>query len=139
MWFQIKPLVIGLKCYSMLYKCGKVLNCVLLLLLAYHNDIYDEIRNLRIPIQFLILKVCLLGTLPYFSTPSFSFTQSSRLRGHCSLRSRKPKLYGDIKSRYPKITAAMEKLLYFWVEKSHKRAPNSRGILANWTNCLLYT
>ena len=32
---------------------------------------------------------------------------------HCSLRSRKPKLYGDIKSRYPKITAAMEKLLYF--------------------------
>ena len=32
---------------------------------------------------------------------------------HCSLRSRKPKLYGDIKSRYRKITAAMEKLLYF--------------------------
>ena len=25
---------------------------------------------------------------------------------HCSLRSRKPKLYGDIKTRYPKITAA---------------------------------
>ena len=33
---------------------------------------------------------------------------------HCSLRSRKPKLYGDIKSRYPKITAAMEKLLYYF-------------------------
>ena len=33
---------------------------------------------------------------------------------HCSLRSLKPKLYGDIKSRYPKITAAMEKLLYFF-------------------------
>ena len=32
---------------------------------------------------------------------------------HCSLRSRKPKLYGDIKRRYPKMTAAMEKLLYF--------------------------
>ena len=32
---------------------------------------------------------------------------------HCSLRSLKPKLYGDIKSRYPKITTAMEKLLYF--------------------------
>ena len=32
---------------------------------------------------------------------------------HCSLRSRKPKLYRDIKSRYPKITAAKEKLLYF--------------------------
>ena len=32
---------------------------------------------------------------------------------HCSLRSHKPKLYGDIKSRYPKITAAMEKLKYF--------------------------
>ena len=30
---------------------------------------------------------------------------------HCSLRSLKPKLYGDIKSRYPKITAAMEELL----------------------------
>ena len=30
---------------------------------------------------------------------------------HCSLRSRKPKRYGDIKSRYPNITAAMEKLL----------------------------
>ena len=57
---------------------------------------------------------------------------------HCSLRSRKPKLYGDIKSRYPKITAAMEKLLYFWVDKSHKRATNSTGIRANWTNCLLY-
>ena len=57
---------------------------------------------------------------------------------HCSLRSRKPKLYGDIKSRYPKITAAMEKLLYFWVDKSHKRATNSTGIRANWINCLLY-
>ena len=32
---------------------------------------------------------------------------------HCSLRSRKPKHYGDIKSRYLKTTAAMEKLLYF--------------------------
>ena len=30
---------------------------------------------------------------------------------HCSLRSRKPKRYGDIKSRYPNIIAAMEKLL----------------------------
>ena len=48
------------------------------------------------------------------------------------------RLYGDIKSRYPKITAAMEKLLYFWVDKSHKRATNSTGIRANWTNCLLY-
>ena len=43
---------------------------------------------------------------------------------HCSLRSRKPKLYGDIKKRYPKITAAMEKLL-------DKRATNSTGIRAN--------
>ena len=57
---------------------------------------------------------------------------------HCSLRSRKPKLYGDMKSSYSKITAAMEKLLYFWVDKSHKRATNSTGIRANWTNCLLY-
>ena len=57
---------------------------------------------------------------------------------HCSLRSRKPKLYGDIKSRYPKITAAMEKLLYFWVDKPHKRATNSTGIRAYWINCLLY-
>ena len=32
----------------------------------------------------------------------------------------------------------MEKLLYFWVDKSHKRATISTGILANWTNCLLY-
>ena len=32
---------------------------------------------------------------------------------HCSLRSRKRKLYAGIKSRYPKITAAMEKLLFF--------------------------
>ena len=32
---------------------------------------------------------------------------------HCSLRSRRPKLYEDIKSSYPKITAVMEKLLYF--------------------------
>ena len=32
---------------------------------------------------------------------------------HCSLRSRKPKRYEDIKSRYPNITATMEKLLYF--------------------------
>ena len=32
---------------------------------------------------------------------------------HCSLRSRKPKLYGDIKSSCSQITAAMEKLLYF--------------------------
>ena len=57
---------------------------------------------------------------------------------HCSLRSRKPKLYGDIKTIYPKITAAMEKLLYFWVDKSHKRITNSTGIRANWINCLLY-
>ena len=32
---------------------------------------------------------------------------------HCSLRSRKPKLYRDIKSRYPKITAAIEKIFIF--------------------------
>ena len=57
---------------------------------------------------------------------------------HWSVRSRKPKLYGDIKTRYPKITATMEKLLHFWVDKSHKRATNSTGIRANWTNCLLY-
>ena len=50
---------------------------------------------------------------------------------HCSLRSRKPKLYGDIKSRNPKITAAIEKLLYFLVEKSHKQATNSTGIHKN--------
>ena len=56
---------------------------------------------------------------------------------HCSLRSRKPKRYGDIKSRYPNITATMEKLLYFWVDTSHKRATNSTGILANLINCLL--
>ena len=56
---------------------------------------------------------------------------------HCSLRSRKPKLYGDIKSSYSQITAAMEKLLYFWVDISHKRATNSTGIRANWINCLL--
>ena len=55
---------------------------------------------------------------------------------HCSLRSRKPERYGDIKSRYPKITAAMG--LYVWVEKSHKRATNSTGIHMNWINCLLY-
>ena len=30
-----------------------------------------------------------------------------------SLRSRKPKRYGDVKNRYPKIAAAMERLLYF--------------------------
>ena len=47
---------------------------------------------------------------------------------HCSLKLRKPKLYGDIQSRYPKITAAMEKLLYFWVDKSHKWATNLTGI-----------
>ena len=57
---------------------------------------------------------------------------------HCSLRSRKPKLYGDIKSRYPKITATTEKLLYFWVDKPHKRATNSTGIRAYWINRLLY-
>ena len=57
---------------------------------------------------------------------------------HCSLRSCKPKLYWDIKSRYPKITATMEKLLYFWVDKPHKRATNSTGIHAYWINCLLY-
>ena len=33
----------------------------------------------------------------------------------CSLRSCKPKLYGDIKSRYPKIIAATEKLLYYCI------------------------
>ena len=32
----------------------------------------------------------------------------------------------------------MEKLLYFWVDISHKRATNSTGIRANWINCLLY-
>ena len=32
---------------------------------------------------------------------------------HCSLRSRKPKRYGDIKSRYPKITAAMKNYYIF--------------------------
>ena len=32
----------------------------------------------------------------------------------------------------------MEKLLYFWVDKSHKRATNSTGIRANLINCLLY-
>ena len=32
----------------------------------------------------------------------------------------------------------MEKLLYFWVDKSHKRATNSTGIRANGINCLLY-
>ena len=57
---------------------------------------------------------------------------------HCSLRSRKPKLYGDSKTRYPKITAAMEKLLHFWVDKSHKRLTSSTGVRANWINCLLY-
>ena len=57
---------------------------------------------------------------------------------HCSLRSRKPKRHEDIKSRYPNITATMEKLLYFWVDKSHKRATNSTGIRANLINCLLY-
>ena len=46
--------------------------------------------------------------------------------------------YGDIKSRYPNITAAIEKLLYFWVDISHRRATNSTGIRANWINCLLY-
>ena len=44
----------------------------------------------------------------------------------------------DIKTTYPKITAAMEKLLYFWVDKFHKRATNSTGIRAKWINCLLY-
>ena len=57
---------------------------------------------------------------------------------HCFLRSCKPKLYGDIKTRYPKITAAMEKLSHFWVDKSHKRATNSTGVRENWINCLLY-
>ena len=42
-----------------------------------------------------------------------------------------------MKSSYSKITAAMEKLLYFWVDISHKRATNSTGIRANWINCLL--
>ena len=32
----------------------------------------------------------------------------------------------------------MEKLLYFWVDISHKRTTNSTGIHANWINCLLY-
>ena len=49
-----------------------------------------------------------------------------------------PKLYGDIKSRYSKKTTAMEKLLYFWLDISHKRATNSTKIRANWINCLLY-
>ena len=57
---------------------------------------------------------------------------------HCSLRSRKPKLYGDdMKSSYSKITAAMEKLLHFWVDISHKRPTNSTGKRANWINYLL--
>ena len=56
---------------------------------------------------------------------------------HCSLRSRRPKLYGDMKSSYTKITPAIEKLLYVWVDISHKRATNSTGIRANWINCLL--
>ena len=56
---------------------------------------------------------------------------------HRSLRSRKPKLYGEIKSSYSHITAAIEKLLYFWVDISDKRATNSTGIRANWINCLL--
>ena len=43
-----------------------------------------------------------------------------------------------MKSSYSKITAAMEKLLYFWVDISDKRATNSTGIRANWINCLLY-
>ena len=42
-----------------------------------------------------------------------------------------------MKSSYSKITAAMEKLLYFWVDISDKRATNSTGIRANWLNCLL--
>ena len=58
---------------------------------------------------------------------------------HCSLRLRKPKLYGDTKSRYPKITAAMEKFLYFWVDKPHKWATNSTGIRTYWINCPLYS
>ena len=56
---------------------------------------------------------------------------------NCSLRSHIPKLYVDIKSSYLKITAAMKKLLYFWVDVSHKRATNSTGKHANWINCLL--
>ena len=56
---------------------------------------------------------------------------------HCFLISRKPKLYGDIKSRYPKITETMKKLLCFWVDISHKWATNSTGIRAKWINCLL--
>ena len=32
----------------------------------------------------------------------------------------------------------MEKLLYFWVDISHKWTTNSIGIRANWINCLLY-
>ena len=55
-----------------------------------------------------------------------------------SLRSRKPKRYGDVKSRYPKIAAAMERLLYFWVDKSHKRATNPTGIRANWNSTAVY-
>ena len=58
---------------------------------------------------------------------------------HCFLRSRKPKLFGDIKSGYFKITAAMEKLLYFRVDISHKRATNSTAIRANVINCLSCT
>ena len=43
-----------------------------------------------------------------------------------------------LKADTPKITAAMEKLVYFWVDKPHKRATNSTGICAYWINCLLY-
>ena len=43
-----------------------------------------------------------------------------------------------LKADTHKITAAMEKLLYFWVDKPHKRATNSTGIRAYWINCLLY-
>ena len=32
----------------------------------------------------------------------------------------------------------MKKWLYFWADKSHKRATNSTGVPAKWINCLLY-
>ena len=57
---------------------------------------------------------------------------------HCSLRSRKPKLYGDMKSSYSWDYGSYGKIIiYFWVDISDKRATNSRGIRANWINCLL--
>ena len=77
-----------------------------------------------------------------FSNDTFDFQNLSRLISQMTLliskiclRSRKPKLYGDIKSSYSHITAAMEKLLYFCVDISHKRATNSTGIRASKIVC----